>query len=414
MPGYIDGRYIEDIEALLRPGQREKQAAAVDRFDTFVRGNDRLSRLRRLPTGQEWQIALVNVPDDGFVIRDGGLQITKHNGSGNAAAYAWCFGPPLDELAADFFFTEGSTNGSAVALIASKRTDAGGGSNIVAVNSVHAVISPVNMAIGIFDGVSLSNFYSVPFANTLPTGPDNVHTCRIRRVGANTLQIYRPDGAVDTVTDPRIDTWWGGTALIEPFHSGNGLTTDKRPVIKGFYAKNQTKIDLLPVGARRKPGWWLAGGVVPSNANSLLDVLYLTPVFLSENMAFDLASLNVTTAATAGGVARLCVYADDGTFYPGKLLWTGDVATTAVAAPEVAAVFSAGSGVIWVGSLAQVAQSGVTFGFGVADPVPSPAKPAGGYHGALFIAGQSGGPPANFPAGASGTNGAPRVGLRIA
>lgn len=240
MPGYIDGVYVEDVAAVLRPTRALDYSRAADRVDFFHRGSGRLSMQKKLPSGQTWDIFLANVLDEDFVIKDGGLQIAKHNNPANtAAAYAWCTGPELEEAGVEFYFTDGTTGGSVVSLCISKRSD----SPNVATNSVHGVITPVAVQIGIFNGVSLSNFYSVVLPTPLATGRDARYTCRIRRTGPNTIQVYRPDGVVDTVVDSRIDTWWGGTALIEPFHGVNGMTTDKRPIITGFFAKNSTKLD---------------------------------------------------------------------------------------------------------------------------------------------------------------------------
>lgn len=91
-------------------------------------------------------------------------------------------------------------------------------------------------------------------------------------------------------------------------------------------------------------------GAASTGAGSL-DQLYLTPVYLYAGESFDRIACETTAAGGAGAVARLGVYADDGTGKPGPLIFdSGTVATDPAASirPIVIAWTVPVSGLYWI------------------------------------------------------------------
>lgn len=260
-----NGEAINDIVAVLGPSPAQGRTVTsrmrsllhllpieLDRWDSFDRASGQLKASLRTPSDHDWRVSLVNIPDSGLVITDKGLEVTAHNNTtGNAASYLWTVGSYLEEIAVEFMFTSGTTKGSTVAMGSSKvETAATANGNDVAVNSVHCNCSPNNFAIGIFNGSSLRNFHVRTFAT--PLVENRAYRFRVRRIARNTIRIYAPDGVVTEVTDSEIDAWWGGTAWIEHFQSPDAFTTDMRPVILGYAARDN-------VGHRDNDPWHVVG-----------------------------------------------------------------------------------------------------------------------------------------------------------
>lgn len=403
----------------------------LDRWEDFGRADGTLSTRAMLPTGQAWTIGTAGFGTTPFdaspVIRNGVLYYDTPG-----ATYVRVPGSDYSRLTAAFSFGAGTTFGAVATLVMSKKavSDPQVGANGIATNSIHASFGPdpastAQWNVGIFDGVALRKFASDTLDRKYAVlAADQVYEAAIERTGVDRLRIHLPDGTTVDTTDAiiqsrtglplRIDDWWGPTALIEHYQPDTSFSTDRRPAFHGVGVSGRAAGMPVHFGVPRKVGQWVFGGIAPANSASTLDWLYLMPVLLNERTTFDLATLNVTTAA-AGAVARGAVYADNGTYYPGRRLWTGSFDAAVAGAPEVAAAFTASPGVVWLGVVAQVAAPSLTFTFGVPFPVPAMAKPTNGYAGTLVVSGVTGEPPATFPtAGVVGFTGAPRLSLRMA
>jgi hypothetical protein len=83
-------------------------------------------------------------------------------------------------------------------------------------------------------------------------------------------------------------------------------------------------------------GGFMVGVALTTQSISSTNSLRAFPFFVPKTMTFDRIAINVTTAASSGGVARLGIYADNGACYPGTLvLDAGEVATDSTGVKEL-------------------------------------------------------------------------------
>lgn len=81
---------------------------------------------------------------------------------------------------------------------------------------------------------------------------------------------------------------------------------------------------------------FLTGCTLSTQSISSINSLRAFPFYVPKTMKFDRIAMKVTTAASAGGVARMGIYADNGNCYPGaKILDSGEVATDSTGVKEV-------------------------------------------------------------------------------
>lgn len=171
---------------------------------------------------------------------------------------------------------------------------------------------------------------------------------------------------------------------------------------------------LIHMGVRRKVGWWTSAGIVPSPVTNTVGVLAVQPFVVAEDIPVDQFGLWVTTAAGVGGTFEGAVYQDNGTFYPGTLLLSGSIDTTVGGARSVAVSGTIPRGIVWVGGLPLVAAAGLTNGFGNIHLPTFPSQPATQYTGHIQVGSGLTALPSSFPAGATITNGTPRLSFRMA
>lgn len=171
-------------------------------------------------------------------------------------------------------------------------------------------------------------------------------------------------------------------------------------------------------GARRIPGAWTAAGTVPGNVAYSSGWIYVQAFLVDEDIPVDVASIHVSTPQ-AGATHHGVVYLDNGSLFPGSLLYsTGALDASVAGGPEAAAAFTIPRGLVWVGGMGTGATpANILGGYGTGHHLPYFfSKPTTHYHGAIA----SGGgtltePPATFPAsGAFLSNSAPRLHMRMA
>lgn len=93
-------------------------------------------------------------------------------------------------------------------------------------------------------------------------------------------------------------------------------------------------------------------GGAHNQSNSGQFDLFAMPLAVPQEWSFDRIGIEVQTAGAAGAAARLCVYADDGSSYPGALLYNcGTVAGDAGTGwKEITGLSMSGKGpLIWLG-----------------------------------------------------------------
>ncbi len=82
-------------------------------------------------------------------------------------------------------------------------------------------------------------------------------------------------------------------------------------------------------------GSFMTAVALTTQSVSSVNSLRAFPFFVPKTMRFDRIAINVTTAASANGVARIGIYADNGSLYPGALVVDGgEVATDATGVKE--------------------------------------------------------------------------------
>lgn len=82
-------------------------------------------------------------------------------------------------------------------------------------------------------------------------------------------------------------------------------------------------------------GSFLTAVALTTQSISSVNSLRAFPFFVPKTMKFDRIAINVTTAASAGGVARAGIYTDNGSLYPGALVADGgEVATDSTGVKE--------------------------------------------------------------------------------
>lgn len=92
------------------------------------------------------------------------------------------------------------------------------------------------------------------------------------------------------------------------------------------------------------PGVWVSGTVLQFNAQ--FDAI---PFAVPVAVTVDRIACRVTTAGSAGAVARMGIYQDDGTGYPGALvLDAGTVATTTTGVKEIVINQTLQPGLYWL------------------------------------------------------------------
>lgn len=96
--------------------------------------------------------------------------------------------------------------------------------------------------------------------------------------------------------------------------------------------------------------WYTTQRVTTTTATPSTGEVYAVPIIIAKAITFVRIAVEVTAAATAGGLARLGIYADDGNGMPGALvLDAGTVATDgATGAKEITISQALGPGVYWL------------------------------------------------------------------
>lgn len=288
------------------------------RWDDFARPDSRLdtSNSGRLPSGQPWVLGF------GPPATAANLKIVagKLRLDSAGASYLWTTGPqPAAEMAVEFLFEPGPTgNASGVGLICSKQTTlVPAGPTGVATNSIHLVFHATTWAIGVFNGVTLSQFatgtYTVPLDGTRLRGA-------MRRIGPDRLQIDTPDGVSQVVRDRRIPQWWGPTVLVEHFQPTATFAVDARPVILSYAVGDPEPRDMpldLPTGVSGIPG--AVASYTGALAGAAGTIRYV-PIEVTDPITVTSLQYEVTVAAPAAATARYAIVEADQGWQPTRLL----------------------------------------------------------------------------------------------
>lgn len=314
--------------APVEAGVTSTRALTLQRYDDFTaRPNGRLDLQPLLPSGESWVVGVAPPATAADLqILDGKLRLLAQG-----ASYVRTGGSvPPDEIAAEFVRMPGSTNGTVVGLICSQKppTNPATGATGIATNSVHGVVGPVSMVVGIFDGVTgLSNFLTIPFGSALVADGETRYRAVIRRIGVDRLLVIPPgNNAPVLVRDSRIPRYWGATVLIEHF-------TEAADPGMAFisYGTGQSESRGLPTDL--PPGTLGIPGGFPCTVGGLFNIATgttrYTPFEVREPITINAALLEVTTAApTPGATARAAIYAVTSAMQPSALM--ADLGTVAI------------------------------------------------------------------------------------
>ncbi len=135
---------------------------------------------------------------------------------------------------------------------------------------------------------------------------------------------------------------------------GNAATLD------GFTADELQPIDLTR--SRMKVGRWYGPVGFTGSGSMTVGRLLLSPIVFHRACTLDRIACSHTTTV-ASSVARLGIYSDDGTGWPGNLLLdAGTVVTSSGSGPKEIAISQAVSGgLYWTAFVSQGGASGPTF-----------------------------------------------------
>ena len=170
----------------------------------------------------------------------------------------------------------------------------------------------------------------------------------------------------------------------------------------------------FPLANIMQVGRWLPAGGSYSARSLTLNRLTFVTHYIPRVMSFDRIGVSVAVAGLAGAVARLGLYADDGTGQPGLLIGDyGTVAIDAVANPSIAINQQVPPGILWAGCAVQSDASGTLNGPS-ASPFPVIRSDGGGYSMGWFLNGVAGALPADArPLSGNTAQATPGVFLRI-
>jgi hypothetical protein len=166
------------------------------------------------------------------------------------------------------------------------------------------------------------------------------------------------------------------------------------------------------------PGRWYPQFLASSTALSITqNQLYLSAMVVGVSHTFSAVGVNATVAGT-GGTLTLVVYADNGSGYPGALVYSGTVSATTTGVIDITGILlTLTPGLYWIGLVGQggTVQPTVTTSTdtGFAAPVIGNSTPATLQQNSNYLlGGVSGAPPNPLGAGATITaNGVPAVQL---
>jgi len=89
----------------------------------------------------------------------------------------------------------------------------------------------------------------------------------------------------------------------------------------------------------KKGNYYRAGNSTGASAGYALNInhMYTQVMCFGEDITIDQLAISIYTAAAAGGVARMGLYADDGTLHPGQLIYDSGEIDTTTTGPKTAA-----------------------------------------------------------------------------
>ena len=95
--------------------------------------------------------------------------------------------------------------------------------------------------------------------------------------------------------------------------------------------KRITKTVPFTIPFAKKGSYYRAGNTAGTSTDYVPNInrMYSQVMCFGEDIAIDRLAMSIYTAAAAGGVARMGLYADDGTLHPGQLIYdSGEIDTT--------------------------------------------------------------------------------------
>ena len=89
----------------------------------------------------------------------------------------------------------------------------------------------------------------------------------------------------------------------------------------------------------KKGNYYRAGNTTGASSNYTFNInhMYTQVMCFPEDITIDQLAIYISTAAAAGGVARMGLYADDGTLHPGQLIYDSGEINTTTTGPKTAA-----------------------------------------------------------------------------
>ena len=89
----------------------------------------------------------------------------------------------------------------------------------------------------------------------------------------------------------------------------------------------------------KKGNYYRAGNTAGVSTSYTLNInhMYTQIICFGEDITIDQLAIYISTAAAAGGVARMGLYADDGTLHPGQLIYDSGEIDTTTTGPKTAA-----------------------------------------------------------------------------
>lgn len=192
-------------------------------------------------------------------------------------------------------------------------------------------VSGLQTALDAKAALASPTFTGTPAAPTATQGTNTTQLATTAYVQTE-AGLLVPKSLIDAKGDLIVGSAADTVGRLAPGTDGHVLTLDSAQSlgVKWAAAAGGSGTDYKS-GASPKTGLWYRGnyGPVGANLSTVLNRLYAAPFRLNATTTFDRIGIDVATAAGAGGVARLGIYASDATGgLPGTLIL--DAGTVAI------------------------------------------------------------------------------------
>jgi len=187
------------------------------------------------------------------------------------------------------------------------------------------VAKTANYTLTATDTVITADASGGAFTLTLPTavGAKAIYIIKRTDILASTNLIIIATTSSQTIDGATNNYLWNGQTVVLQSDNTNWQVLARGPNSQ-YFRKGSTFNNRYVFGAA------YPSPVIATTSTTLpaIDTLWALPMILTQTTKFDTITFRVTTNSTAGGVARVGIYRDNGNMYPGALIFdSGSIAT---------------------------------------------------------------------------------------